>query len=232
MPALPLPFARRPIRSRILVLYSIDAQVLAPLLPPGHAPRLHHGSAIAALCFTRLGSLRLFSGSQASDHLALRFAVTRDGREEPEPATWIPWRGTSSRFEVREDSFGVELTARASDGEILHLRAGASQPDRRGLFPGASDLEDFLGRQGPVEPFDPFAAEADRLEPGNGFTPEPLNVFELRLEPSVLDRELLHFDSAWRLVRTRPARLRRERVRHSARPVSGGGAIEGLPTGV
>lgn len=250
MPALPLPFARKPVRSRILVLFSVDPAVLAPLLPEGTEPRLHSGCGVAALCFTRLGAPRLFAGALASDHLALRFAVTRRARAAPEPATWIPWRGTSSRFEagcgarllrgaflhtrfdVREDPFGIELTARAHDGEILHLRAGATQPDGRGLFPGPEDLERFLGEQGPVEPHDPFAVEADRVEPGEGFRPEPLSVFELRLEPFVLDRELLLFDSAWRLVRTSALRLPREGMRRRARPVAGGGPAESLPTGV
>lgn len=249
MPALPLPFARKPIRSRILVLFSVDPAVLRPLLPDGTEPRQHSGCAVAALCFTRLGAPRLFAGSQASDHLALRFAVARRTRTALEPATWIPWRGTSSRFEagcgtrllrgsflhtrfeVREDPFGVELTARAGDGEILHLRAGATKPEGRGLFPSGEDLERFLGQQGPVEPHDPFAAEADRLEPDEGVTPEPLSVFELRLEPFVLARDLLHFDSAWRLVRTNTLRLPREQVRRRARPIAGGSA-ESLPTGV
>jgi hypothetical protein len=228
-PALPL--GRRPVLSRLLVVYRLAPQALAELLPAPLKPRLVQGYAVAAACYTHLGSALRRNEERnsakrragGSDHLGYRFAVERaDGTR----ATWIARRETSSWFEARcgakllrgeygrskfrveESPFGVELRVEGERGEQFYLRGEASHPRADALFPCGEALEDFWGEDQPVRPYDVFAPEADELDLAQHFSPEPLSVFEARsafLSEGPLARAAPALDSAWRLVTRRLA---------------------------
>jgi len=231
-PALPL--GRRPIRSRVLVLYRLDPGVLAPLLPEAMRPRILRGCAIAAACYTRLGAPRILRGRSAdSEHLSYRFAVEREEKDGWREATWVARRETSSWLEARcgakllrgaygraaflvqEDAFALELAVRGERGEEFYLRGEASGTAANSLFPSSQSLFEFLGDEGPVEPYDVFAPEADELDPEQCFAPEPLAVFETRSAFFADPRfppGVVAVDSAWKLVTRKlevaPARAR------------------------
>lgn len=206
------------------MVYRLDPERLSTALPAGLRPRLASGHAIATVCYTRLGSNRLFRAregrSGASDHLAYRFAVER---EDGGPEAWIARRETSSwlearcgakllrgeygrsSFQVREDSFAFELLVEGEHGEEFYLRGEAAGAPQRSLFASGHALEGFLGEDRAVSPHDVFAPEADELDLARNFAPEPLAVFEarsgfLRAAPFGPGVEL---DSAWRLVTRR-----------------------------
>jgi hypothetical protein len=208
-PALSL--GRRPVQSRVLVVYRLAPQVVQTYLPDGLLPRLVSGYAIAAACYTRLGGTALFRDS-GTDHLAYRFAVQREDGVE---AAWIPRRETSSwlearcgvlmrgeygkaSFEVKEDALSFQLSVVEGDSEHFYLRGEAGSFPQGSVFPTAHALEHFLGDE-IVRPYDVFAPEADELDLAESVAAEPLAVFEARsnfLAESGLDAEL---DSAWRL---------------------------------
>jgi len=225
-PALPL--GRRPVLSRILVVYRLDPELASrALLPEGLEPRIAHGHAIVAACYTRLGASRLFRRRDAepaggSDHLAYRVAVRQENGAE---ATWIARRETSSWLEARcgakfsrgeygrsafrmlEDAFAVELTVEGEHGEEFYLRGETAPACARSLFACGQALEDFLGEDRPVRPYDVFAPEADELDLAQHFAPEPLSVFEARsafLSGGALASGAV-LDSAWRIVSRRLA---------------------------
>lgn len=248
-PALPL--GRRPIRCRLLVVYRLDPSLLCGLLPANLRARLVQGYAIGAACYTRLGANPLFRlndrGRDAgSDHLAYRFAVQRaDGTE----ATWIARRETSSwlearcgakllrgeygrsAFRVKEDAFAIELAVEGERGEEFYLRGEASGAATNSLFAGPQALEEFLGEDQPVRPYDVFAPEADALDLAQHFAPEPLAVFESRSAffaegPFARGTEL---DSAWRIVTRRLAVAARRRSTFRVLPEPGSSS-PALPT--
>jgi len=223
-----LPLGRRPIRSRILVLYRMPPRILEPILPRGLHPRLLSGLAIASACYTRLGAPRLLRGRAAdSEHLAYRFAVQREEKEGWRDSTWIARRETSSwlearcgakllrgvygraAFQVQEDVFSVELSVRGERGEEFYLRGEAAGAVANSLFPSAQSLQEFLGDEGPVKPYDVFAPEADTLDAEQNFAPEPLTVFEARSayfsDAERFPSGAVELDSAWRLVSRRLA---------------------------
>lgn len=225
-PALPL--GRRPILSRLLVVYRLDPELACrALLPEGHEPRLVQGHAIVAACYTRLGPKWIFRRRESeptvgSEHLAYRIGVRRaDGSE----ATWIARRETSSwlearcgakllgreygrsAFRIHEDAFAVELTVEGEHGEEFYLRGETAPSCARSLFAGPQALEEFLGEDRPVRPYDVFAPEADELDLARHFAPEPLAVFEARsafLSGGALANGAV-LDSAWRIVTRRLA---------------------------
>lgn len=223
-PALPL--GRRPVQSRLLAVYRLEPELARrTLLPEGLEPRLAQGYAIVAACYTRLGVNRLFRRRGAptasgSDHLAYRIAVLRaDGIH----ATWIARRETSSwlearcgakllrgeygrsAFRIKEDAFAIELTVEGERGEEFYLRGESAPACTRSLFAGPQALEQFLGEDQPVHPYDVFAPEADELDLAQHFAPEPLAVFEARsafLSGGPLAGSAV-LDSAWRIVTRR-----------------------------
>jgi hypothetical protein len=224
-PALPL--GRRPVQSRVLVVYRLDPQVVQTYLPDGLLPRVVSGYAIAAACYTRLGGTALFRDS-GTDHLAYRFAVQREDGVE---AAWIPRRETSSwfearcgafmrgeygksSFEVKEDALSIELSVAEGDSEHFYLRGEAGGFPQGSVFPTAHALEHFLGDE-IVRPYDPIAPEADELDLAESVAAEPLAIFEVRspfFEQAGLEAQL---DSAWRLATRRlsGAIARREAIR-------------------
>jgi len=225
-----LALGHRPIRCRILAVYHADPGVVLPLLPKGCEPRLSAGRAVAVACYTRLGGARLLRGrTVGTDHLAYRIAIERPERSDRREGTWIVRRETSSWLEARcgakllrgeygratfrlcESPFGIELSVEGEEasGESFYLRAEASGMPRGSLFPTAAALEEFLGHQGDVRPLDVFAPEADWIDPGESFVPEPLAVFEERSsffgDARVFPPRSVVLDSAWRLVTRRLA---------------------------
>lgn len=222
-PALPL--GRRPVCCRLLVVYRLDERSAREVLPEGLEPRLVQGFAIGAACYTRLGSNRLFRRGRAggSDHLAYRFAVRREDGVE---ATWIARRETSSwlearcgakllrgeygrsAFRVREDAFAIELAVKGERGEEFYLRGEACASAPNSLFASPHALEEFLGEDRRVRPYDLFAPEADELDLAEHFAPEPLAVFEARsafLSEGPFSERAAELDSAWRIVTRRLA---------------------------
>lgn len=223
MSGIPL-IGNRPVRARILLLYRVDPSVAARLLPEGMHPRLHHDQAVGLMCYTRLGSLRsrfLPNQRAASDHLQVRFAVERDGAS----SSWVLQRETSSwlgrrlgehivrgeygrsRFHVQESTFELELRVEGERGEALYLRAENCGTSPGKLVSTPHDLERYLGGCGAVEPHDVLAPEADRIDPSEGFAPEPLSIFELRSSffdnPELFPPGSATVDGAWKLVHTR-----------------------------
>lgn len=219
-PALSL--GRRPIQSRILVVYRLDPRLTLEILPHSLHPRLLQGHAIGAACYTRLGAARLFRGrARGSEHLAYRLAVQRD---DGVGATWIARRETSSwlearcgsklmrgeygrsSFRMREEAFQIELAVDGERGEEFYLRAEAAAVPPGALFANGHALESFLGEERLVRPYDVFAPEADELDLTDHFAPEPLAVFEARsayFAEGPFARGAAQLDSAWRIVNRR-----------------------------
>jgi hypothetical protein len=113
-----LRLGRRPVRSRVVVLYRMTPHVARELLPEHLRPRLVQGYAVATLAYTRLGSLesRFLPQRRASTHhLAVRIAAERPvtgasagtgggasgGTGGSELTTWVAHRRTSSRLGTR-----------------------------------------------------------------------------------------------------------------------------------
>lgn len=229
-----LPLGRRPVRSRCLAVYRADARAVQALLPEALRPRLVGGYAIGAACYTRLGAPALFrrraSAAGGSQHLCYRFAVER---EDGQAATWVARRETSSwlearcgakllggeyartTFEVEEDAFALEIRVADERGEAFYLRGETAPAARGSLFATPQALEAFLGESRGVRPYDVFAPEADELDLGEHFAPEPLCVFETRaafFRAAPFEPGKVELDSAWRIVsrRTQPVVERRK----------------------
>ena len=245
-PALPL--GRRPIRSRLLAVYRVDPALAREVLPAGFEPRLMRGHAIAAACYTRLGAARLFPGREGgSDHLAYRFAVRRDDGLE---AAWIARRETSSwlearcgskflrgeygrsAFRVKEDAFAIELAVEGERGEEFYLRGEAVAVAASALFANGQALEDFLGEDRLVRPYDVFAPEADELDLAEHFAPEPMAVFEARsafFSEGPFARKGAELDSAWRITNRRLIGIVERRPAFRVLPDSGA-SLPAMPT--
>jgi hypothetical protein len=118
-----------------------------------------------------------------------------------------------SSFRVCESAFGLELSVQGERGEEFYLRGEAIGEVRDSLFAGPQALEEFLGEDQPVRPYDVFAPEADQLDLTQHFAPEPMAVFEARSgffgEGAQVPATL---DSAWRVVARRLAFEPRRRL--------------------
>ena len=143
-----LKIGRRPIRSRVLVLYRIDPSVLQRVLPAGTRPRVVQGYAVGEACYTKLGPSRFLRGrlSSPSDHLAYRFALEREDKDGAHAVTWVARRETSSWLEARcgekllrgeygrsvfrihEDQFGLQLAVTSSNVPARSAAASGSSP--------------------------------------------------------------------------------------------------------
>ena len=247
-PALPL--GRRPIRCRCLVVYRIAPERVAPLMPSGLRPRLVQGYAVGAACYTRLGPGPLFRlherGTGGSDHLSYRFAAQR---ENGAGASWVARRETSSwlearcgskllrgeygrsSFRVQSDAFAIEIAVEGERGEEFYLRGEATGAALNTLFPSAHALESFLREDRQVRPYDVFAPEADELELGGDFAPEPLAVFEARsafFNESPFAELRPEIDSAWRIVNHRLQGAARRRPAFRGLPDTGS-SVPALP---
>jgi len=240
----PLRIGRRPVRTRVLVLFRADPAVLEPLLPPKTRPRLHAGCGVLGLCYTRLGTLggrflpQRLNGS--TDHLSYRIAVEFEGRAGSREGTWVLRRETSSwlrarcggrlqrgdyrrsAFEVEQDALAFGLRVRHGDVEELFLRAGVTLEPTTSLFGSTRGAEEFLTLTRSIRPVDVIAPEADDLDLAEGrVAPEPLQVHELRCaylaDSTDFPAGSLRMDSAFRLVTRRLVPVvRRSRALESA----------------
>jgi len=219
-----LRLGRRPVHSRVIVFHRIDPDAGARLLPDEVRPRLVEGHALAVLCYTRLGCLEgrfLPHRRSSTHHLDYRIAGEQ---EDGTPTTWAVRRETSSRlgarwnetvlrrghgrstFELEKDAYKLRLAVRSAQREelFLHVECTPATTVPGALLPTPAAVQDFLDHSGSVRPHDVLAPEADRIDARNAFTPEPLNVFELR--SSFFDehfRESARLDGAWRLASRR-----------------------------
>jgi hypothetical protein len=228
---------RGPIGCRLVVLYRVAPDALVPLMPEGMRVDPYKGYAVAGLCYTHRvrGEGPWWSNppSQGGDMLSLRILAELDTTSGPRPALWIPRRETSSRLsarfagallrgehhscraELEQGDSTLELRVHAGDVEELYLRAELAGGLEGSLFAHPREAEQVLGESRlvrPKSPIDALAGESDDLGLGTGqVSAEPLLVRELRARPFD-DRELFTegsatFDSAFRLVRLRQARL-------------------------
>lgn len=96
------PVIRAAVRRRISILYRVDSDVSANLLPPPFRPRLVRGSGIAGVCLTRFAQLRTrfvppFLGMSAEDAVHW-VAAEWDSGQGPRTGVYILRRDTSSRL--------------------------------------------------------------------------------------------------------------------------------------
>ena len=254
----PLRIGRRPVGSRVLVLYRVDPAEAQKLLPPNCRPALVGEHALAGLCYTKLGAIhsrwlprRLGS---PSEHLAVRIGAEFNGKKEHESGTWILRRQTSSWIEARcgdrlfrgeyeraefaleEDALGLTLDVRRGEREELHLRAAAADSLSGSIFAHPRQLEEYLAATGAVRPHDIFAPEADELEIHTGsVASEPLCIHEVRStffdSPERFPKGSAQLDCAVRLVTKRLLGLRtRAGVRHRDAIIDTGGTAPAMPT--
>jgi uncharacterized protein YqjF (DUF2071 family) len=130
------------IRRRVLVNFRVEPEVMRAQMPAGLRPKLHHGWAIAGICFVRLEALRprylpAWLGV-SSENAAHRVAVTwtqADGA--PREGVFIPRRDTASlvarlaggrlfpgehrlaRFAVHDHGERLDLSLRSDDGGVI-----------------------------------------------------------------------------------------------------------------
>ncbi|HED66394.1 MAG TPA: hypothetical protein ENJ09_12680 [Planctomycetes bacterium] len=232
-----LRLARRPVQGRVLVVHRVAFDEAAALLPEGLAPRRFAGSALFVHCYSRLGTLRsriLPARSAPSHHLSYRIAA--EDRGTGAPCVWVVRRETSSRldarwnemvlrrehrrcaFEVEKDTFRMRLRVTSSDREEFFLHAELATEAGQ-LLSTPRAVSEFLSNCGDTRPGDALAPEADAIDLGRCFAPEPLQVLELH---SAFLREhftpaTTHLDGAWRLVtrRVQPARASRRTQRRT-----------------
>jgi len=209
------------------------------------------GYAIGAACYTRLGPgplSRLHErGTGGSDHLSYRFAAQR---ENGAGASWVARRETSSwlearcgskllrgeygrsSFRVQSDVFGIEITVEGERGQGFYLRGEATSTVTNTLFPSAHALESFLREDRHVRPYDLFSPEADELELGSDFAPEPLAVFETRsafFSESPFAEMKAELDSAWRILNHRLEAVKHRRPAFRVLP-DNGSSVPALPS--
>jgi uncharacterized protein YqjF (DUF2071 family) len=157
------------IRRRVLVNFRVEPEVMRAQMPAGLRPKLHHGWAIAGICFVRLEALRprhlpAWLGV-SSENAAHRVAVTwtqADGA--PREGVFIPRRDTASlvarlaggrlfpgehrraRFAVRDHGERLDLSLRSDDGDVIvdvRGRPGGSMP-ARSVFSSLAEASAFF----------------------------------------------------------------------------------------
>lgn len=161
------------IERRLLVNWSVDADVLARVLPPPFRPKLVRGRGVAGICLIRLARIRpafvpeAIVGSECglrSENAAHRVAVVwdEDGRERE--GVYVERRDTSSRlvtmtagrifpgvqhladFRVEEegDAISVELTSRDGAVDVAVAGRAAATVPSGSLFSTLGDASRFF----------------------------------------------------------------------------------------
>jgi uncharacterized protein YqjF (DUF2071 family) len=96
------PTVRGIIDRRILVNYSVDPEILAPLLPPPFRPQVYHGCGLAGICLIRLATIRprFLPGllGISSENAAHRIAVEWDESGTVRHGVYVRRRDTDSRL--------------------------------------------------------------------------------------------------------------------------------------
>lgn len=130
---------------RVLVNYTIDAEVAKSIVPPPFKPKIINGKAIAGICLIRLKQVRpkgfpAFIGF-VSENGAHRIAVEWVEDDQVKEGVYIPRRDTSSRvntllggrvfpgrhfhakFDVVENDGVYHIAFKSSDGTIISVDA-------------------------------------------------------------------------------------------------------------
>lgn len=130
---------------RILVNYTLDADVAAKVIPAPFRPKLHNGKAMAGICLIRLKHIKPkgfpdFMGI-GSENAAHRFAIEWDEDGQTKEGVYIPRRDTSSAlntlaggrifpgkhyqadFNVLEKNGEYNISFNSSDNTSISLKA-------------------------------------------------------------------------------------------------------------
>ena len=189
------------IRRRLLVNFRVDPRVIARLLPPRFAPKLHDGYAVAGICLIRLEQIRPRRFPSvvgiSSENAAHRIAVTWDGGARE--GVFIPRRDTGSllnhlaggrlfpgehqraRFEVTESGGRIALRMRSVDDAVrveVEARVASTLPSTS-LFASLAEASRFF--EGGSVGYSATAA-------GNRLDGVTLRTEEWKVEPLAVDR--------------------------------------------
>jgi hypothetical protein len=224
------------IQSRCLIYYRAAPEAVSSVLPEGLEPAVYRGFTMVGLCWTRVLGIpgRWLSKHLAptSDELAYCFSVA-SRRPDARHRVWVQHRETNSRFSahwasrvlggeyqlaefrVEETPWRLALDVENGGRRELTLRAESSAEFLGSVFLSAREVEDWLQHSGSTQPRSPLVPSAPDLSVAGGrWTIDPLAVFELRCpffeDPGRFPPGTLQLDSAFRMVRSRPAREGRE----------------------
>jgi len=221
------------IEQRYLLVYRVDPAAAAPLLPDDSTPLVYRGSTLVTLCLTRQEAPwnRIVSWPRRTrDHMAWRVPVERG--DPPRRAVWVARRETSSwlaarfsgaltrgtyrhaRFAMRDDGARIDLAVALGGGtEVLSLRARRTGELRGSIFATARQAHEYLAFAGPVHPPDPLAPMLDRLDVGDGWSVEPLEVETMHVprfeDLGLFPEGTVEFDSLFQLTQVQRVGLRR-----------------------
>jgi hypothetical protein len=152
---------------RILVNFTVDADIAKKMVPPPFSPKLVNGKAIAGICLIRLKQVRpkgmpAFFGT-GSENGAHRIAVEWYEGGELKEGVYIPRRDTSSlfntvaggrvfpgrhyqaKFDVEENNGQYHVAFSSSDGTVISVDAKVSDQLNPGSIFGSLDVaSDFF----------------------------------------------------------------------------------------
>lgn len=156
-----IPTIKGIIDRRILVNFTIDAEIATKVVPEPFTLKMVNGKAIGGICLIRLKQLRpkglpAFIG-MGSENGAHRFAVEWTENGELKEGVYVPRRDTTSvfnvlaggrlfpgkqhaaKFDVKEDGVNYHVAFRSSDGTTISVDAKVTDElDTRSIF---KDLE-------------------------------------------------------------------------------------------
>jgi hypothetical protein len=215
---------QRTLKSRCLVYYRAEPDVIARLLPDGVEPAVYRDHTLVGLCWTRCAGLPTRNLGPTWDELAFCFSVWSGDPSGLEHRVWVSRRETSSRFsaqwvsrvvrgeyelaefEVSETPSRIRLRVEHDGTEELRLAAESHGELVGSVFLSTREVEEYLQKSGEIEPRNPLIPEAPDLSAAGGsWTIDPLSVYELCC-PYFEDAERfpagsLKLDSAFRWVR-------------------------------
>jgi hypothetical protein len=154
------------IRHRLLVNYSADPRVIAPLVPAPFRPQLVGGRAVVGICALRLTRLRPPHVPArlgfTSDNAAHRVAVEWDTPSGRRTGVWVLRRDSAQRlavlaggrafpgvhgpagFTVADGPDGLQIAFRTADGLSVDAVARPASRWPSDLFPTAADASAFF----------------------------------------------------------------------------------------
>jgi hypothetical protein len=130
---------------RILINFTVDAEIIAKLIPKPFRPKIYNGKAIVGICLIRLKHIRpktfpAFMGL-SSENGAHRIAVEWDENGEIKEGVYIPRRDSSSlfnniiggrvfpgkhllaKFDVKESNENYHVSFKSSDNTTISIEA-------------------------------------------------------------------------------------------------------------
>ena len=163
-----LPTIQGVIRRRLLVNFSVDAEVARRQLPERFRPKLQEGLAVAGICLIRLEQIRPKGWpnltGMTSENAAHRIAVLWDEDGQTLEGVFIPRRDTDSTlnqllggrvfpgehppatFEVQESDTRISLSMKSKDGAVAVEVSGEvaeALPDDS-IFQSLADASSFF----------------------------------------------------------------------------------------